>query len=154
MSTSPLSSKGASCSISLSTTAAGIMIHTARGFSSLFTKSSSESAGVAPSDASCWIGPGDWLKTTHSWPAAIKRRTMLAPMRPSPIMPSCTGSPCRSWSTPALGAVALDERVGGRVVVQVRSGVRSELRDDGEGELLAQLDAPLVERVDVPHRAL
>ena len=39
MSTSPASSSGASCSISLSTTAAGIMIHTARGFSSLATKS-------------------------------------------------------------------------------------------------------------------
>ena len=66
MSTSPASSSGASCSISLSTTAAGIMIHTARGFSSLATKSASESDGVAPSDASCCTGPGDWLKTTHS----------------------------------------------------------------------------------------
>src|SRR5262249_42453648 len=31
--------------------------------------------------------------TTHSWPAFMRRRTMLAPMRPSPIIPSCMACP-------------------------------------------------------------
>ena len=36
-------------------------------------------------------------QTTHSWPAFMRRRTMLAPMRPRPIIPSCIG-PSRDWS--------------------------------------------------------
>src|SRR5262245_40301358 len=84
---------------------------------------------------------------------------MLAPMRPSPIMPSCTGiSFSFGGSAAALRAVARDQRVRRRVVVEVGRRVgrefSAEFWDDGERELLPELDAPLVERVDVPHRAL
>src|SRR5262249_18448522 len=32
---------------------------------------------------------GNMSKTTHCWPLAISRRTMFAPILPSPIIPSC-----------------------------------------------------------------
>src|SRR4029077_8296004 len=50
-------------------------------------------------------------------------------------------------------AVPADERGGAAVVLQV--GLRArQLRDDRGRQLLAQLDAPLVEGDDVPDRAL
>src|SRR6266702_3858827 len=56
---------------------------------------------------------------------------------------------------PAQLPVLRDEAVGGRVVgVGGRSAVRGQFRLDLLGEDLAELDAPLVERVDVPDRAL
>ena len=53
-------------------------------------------------------------------------------------------------------AVAPDERVGGGIVGQAEIPVifSRQLRRDALGELLAELDAPLVERVDPPHDAL
>ena len=39
-------------------------------------------------------------------------------------------------------------------MVERRLGPALELRDDSLGQHLAELDAPLVERVDVPDRAL
>src|SRR6516162_4249456 len=33
--------------------------------------------------------------TTHACPAFVRRRTMLPPMRPSPIIPSCMRAPSR-----------------------------------------------------------
>ncbi len=70
---------------------AGTITHAARGLSSLETKSSSDSAPVAPSPARSSIAFGLTSKTTHSCPARISRRTMLAPIRPSPTIPSCMG---------------------------------------------------------------
>ena len=72
-----------------STTAAGTISQTARGFSSFFTKSASEEAPTAFSLASSSTAFGDLSKTTHWWPPLSSRRTMLAPIRPSPIIPSC-----------------------------------------------------------------
>src|SRR6266478_3417127 len=51
-------------------------------------------------------------------------------------------------------AVAADEVVRGAVVPKRRFGPALELRDDALGELLAQLDSPLIEGVDVPDDAL
>src|SRR6478609_4184398 len=45
-------------------------------------------------------------------------------------------------------AIPLDQLVGRAVVLQVRVLVRLQLGDDLGGQLLAQLDAPLVERPD------
>jgi len=73
----------------LSTTAAGTISHTDLGFSSFFTKSASEEAPTAFSWVSSCTAFGDMSKTTHWWPPWRSRRTMLAPIRPSPIIPSC-----------------------------------------------------------------
>src|SRR6185312_11755610 len=78
----------------------------------------------------------------------MMRRTMLAPMRPRPIMPSCISGLLTSVS------VATDECVRGTVVLQVRISGRRQLVGDLLGEYLAQLDAPLIEGVDRPDRAL
>ena len=73
----------------LSTTAAGTINQTARGFSRFFTSSASEEVPTAFSAANCFTALGDLSKTTHWWPPLSSRRTMLAPIRPSPIIPSC-----------------------------------------------------------------
>src|SRR2546428_3692322 len=86
---SPFSSSGRRSAMDLSTTAAGTISHTARGVSSFLTKSASEEAPTAFSWVSSCTAFGDLSKTTHWWPPATSRRAMLAPMRPSPIIPSC-----------------------------------------------------------------
>ena len=73
----------------LSTTPAGTISQIARGLSSFFTRSCSEDAPAALSLTSSSTAFGDLSKTTHWWPALRSRRTMFAPMRPSPIIPSC-----------------------------------------------------------------
>src|SRR5690606_32509878 len=52
------------------------------------------------------------------------------------------------------GPVPPDQRVRRGVVPELGFGLGRELRRDPGRELLAELDAPLVERVDVPDRAL
>ena len=62
----------------------------------------------------------------------------------------------RSFGEPVGGAVVLEvinEAVGGAVVGGDGPGF-FELGEDGLGELLAELDAPLIEGVDVPDDAL
>ena len=76
----------------LSTTAAGTISQTARGFSSFLTRSASEADPTACSAASSLTAFGDMSKTTHSWPPLRSRRTMLAPIRPRPTIPSCMGT--------------------------------------------------------------
>ncbi len=118
----------------LSTTAAGTISQTARGFASFSTKSASDAAPTAFSFASASTAFGDMSKTTHSWPLLISRRTMFAPIRPSPIIPSCMMNSFVEWSanraqrmasmpdgdampgTPSQLAVAADQRVGRAVV--------------------------------------
>ena len=53
----------------------------------------------------------------------------------------------------AVRAIELDERLGGRILLRERSVV-VERRRNLLGKLLAELDAPLVVRVDAPDRAL
>src|ERR1700754_470083 len=73
----------------LSTTAAGIISQMARGDARLSTKSSSDEEAMAPSLASACTASAFLSKTTHWWPLRNRRRTMLAPIRPRPIIPSC-----------------------------------------------------------------
>ena len=82
-------SSGESSAMLESTTAAGTMSHTARGGVRALTNSATDAAPVAPSPASCFTAA--WLRsyTTHWCPAFISRRTMFAPIRPRPIIPSC-----------------------------------------------------------------
>src|SRR4029077_13632860 len=86
---SPFSRNGRRSAMVVSTAAAGTISHTARGGSSFFTKSASEEAPTAFSWVSSCTAFRDLSKTTHWWPPLRSRRTMLAPMRPSPISPSC-----------------------------------------------------------------
>ena len=76
-----------------STTAAGIINHTARGLVSLLAKSFSEDDPTAFSFTNSSTDFGDISKTTHSWPAFMSRRTMLAPILPRPTIPSCIDYP-------------------------------------------------------------
>ena len=76
----------------LSTTAAGTISQIARGWSSFVTRSCSEDAPAARSLTSSSTAFADMSKTTHWWPALSSRRTMFAPIRPSPIIPSCMAS--------------------------------------------------------------
>src|SRR5262245_41043455 len=109
----------------------------------------------------------------------MSRRTMLAPIRPSPIMPSCIVV-LTSWLVPLLGEslrtgvprrhtrvavtgiscrafhiqVSPDQVVGGAVVLELGRRLFFELRDNRLCQRLAQFNAPLVERVDVPDNSL
>src|SRR6202012_2255229 len=51
-------------------------------------------------------------------------------------------------------AIPADQRVGGAVVIERRLGRAFQLWNDALGERFAELDAPLIERVDLPDRAL
>src|SRR5271157_1516681 len=86
---SPLSRWGTRLAIVPSTAAAGTISHTARGFSNLLAMSSNEEAPMAPSCTSASSAFGDRSKTTHWWPSLRSRRTILAPILPSPTIPSC-----------------------------------------------------------------
>ena len=68
---------------------AGTITQTERGAVSFAARSSSEEAPVAPSPSSSEIASGLTSKATISWPSRIRRLAMLAPMRPSPTIPSC-----------------------------------------------------------------
>src|SRR5664280_1456448 len=86
---SPSSSSSASCSTVEPVMPAGIITHAARGLVSFATNSGNVRAPVAPSASSAVIEASLTSYTTHSWPSPISRRTMLAPIRPRPIIPSC-----------------------------------------------------------------
>ncbi len=63
---SPASSAGRRLAMVWSTTAAGTMSHTARGFSSFLASSESEELPSAFSSTSSSTALGDMSKTTHS----------------------------------------------------------------------------------------
>src|SRR5665213_390480 len=88
---SPASSIPPSCSTVFSVISpAGNITQMARGFSaSAFTISVSDPAAVAPFFANSSRGLALVSNTTQRCPAFIKRREMLPPMRPSPMMPIC-----------------------------------------------------------------
>src|SRR6266581_1170521 len=86
---SPASRCGSRSAIVWSTAAAGTISHSARGWASLATRSASEAAPVARSLTMSATACAERSKTTQSWPPLMSRRAMLAPMRPSPIIPSC-----------------------------------------------------------------
>src|SRR6266446_2700047 len=147
---------GRTSAMVLSTTPAGTISQTARGFSSFLTRSTSEAAPTAFSLANSVTAVGDMSKTTHSWPPFSNRRTMLAPIRPRPTIPSCI-----SWLLFKRGsrrffelAVVADQRIRRTVVAKLALCFAVEFGDDAQSQHLAELDAPLVERVDVPDCAL
>src|SRR6185295_11862669 len=84
---SPAASNGASASMTPSTTAAGTMIHNALGAGSLATSSARDAAPVMPSPVADCTAAASRSCTTLGIPARASRRTMLAPMRPRPIIP-------------------------------------------------------------------
>src|SRR4051812_17544421 len=84
---SPFPSSGASASTTLSTTAAGTMTHTARGAGSLATRSAIVAAPEMPGPTAACTASACASNTTEATPARASRRTMLAPMRPIPIIP-------------------------------------------------------------------
>src|SRR5262245_32993366 len=93
MTMSPAASSGASCASTRSTTAAGTMTQTARGGVNAATSSCRLYAPVifAPSvfvSARVFTASARVSFTTQWMPAPARRRAMLAPMRPSPIIPS------------------------------------------------------------------
>ena len=58
---------------------------------SLMAAGCSKDTPTAPSATMPATASGLTSNTTQSWPARVKRRTMLAPIRPRPIIPSCMG---------------------------------------------------------------
>src|SRR6516162_1093438 len=176
---SPASSNGERSAMLWSTTAAGTISQMARGFCSFFTRSANDDAPAAFSLTRSLTACAERSYTTHWWPFLMSRRTMLAPIRPSPIMPSCivvltswlepllgeslrTGVPCRPPRVAITGVscrafhlpVTPDQVVGGAVVLECGRCRVFELRDDRLCQRLAQFNAPLVERVDVPDNSL
>src|ERR1700688_2615968 len=89
MTTSPASSFPVSCPSVASTTAAGTMSHMARGFLSFVTRSSSDTDAVAPSASTAFTDSALRSNATHWCPVFCSRRTIFAPILPSPIIPSC-----------------------------------------------------------------
>src|ERR1700683_2116652 len=131
------------------------MSQTVRGFARPRTSSGAEPTPVAFSFARACTAAGAWSNTTHSCPARSNRRTMFEPILPNPIIPSCICDSVCGWrgsSVRAQARNALQER-SGRAVGRRRS-VAAQRRHDAFREHLAELDAPLIERIDVPDRAL
>src|SRR5947208_9581604 len=117
---SPGSSRSISFSIVPSTNTTGSIIQTARGVDSFPTRSSSEAEAMAPSPSSCRTASSLTSNTTSSCPARIRRRVMFAPIRPSPIIPSCIARSFRSTPSSEENLRRL-QRVGlGRHVGQQR----------------------------------
>src|ERR1051325_3379171 len=146
---SPFSRWGARSAMVSSTAAAGTISQSLRGFSSLPTRSASEDAATALSRARSATAFGDRSNTTHWWPPLMSRRIMFEPIRPNPIIAICMSS----FSVPEP-AIPADQVVGRAVVAELGLGLALELGDDALGQHLAELDAPLIERVDVPDRPL
>src|SRR5580765_121364 len=154
---SPGSISAASWSITLPVMPAGIMTQATRGVSSLATNSSSVRAPAPPSASRAATFSSVVSNPTTVWPSFMIRRAMPAPIRPKPIKPSCISDLSSGRTRGRIScrrAIAADQCVGGAVVLQVGLGVRAELTRDLLGQHLAELDAPLVEGVDGPHRAL
>src|SRR6516225_8693825 len=191
----------------LSTTPAGTISHTARGFASFFTRSGRDAAPTALSLTNSLTVFCETSNTTHWCPCLISRRVMLAPIRPSPIIPGCISSPlflsdrkpasfnrghkpygdnrrplprqclqtlpsppCRDPVAGEAGgaqgsvrarslrlletAVASDQTVGRTIVVEHGLSLVLKFGNDALCQNLAQLDAPLVERINIPQDAL
>ncbi len=105
----------------MSTAAAGTISQIERGFASFPTKSTRDEAPTACSCASRATVSFDMSKTTHVCPPPISRRTMFAPIRPSPIIPSCMarslpGQPAFSFRNASTAAAASASRAAPRPV--------------------------------------
>src|SRR5947209_4963231 len=118
---SPAARWGTTSAMVASTAAAGTMSQTARGVSSFFTMSAIDVAPTAFAFVSSSTTFADLSKTTHRWPPAMSRSAMLAPMRPSPIIPICI---VRSFAILRCSRVGcLEDALDGRVEDCVVFGV-------------------------------
>ncbi len=88
------------------TSPAGTSTQAARGIVSFSTKSANEVEPVAPSSSNALTAPGSTSKTTHVCPSRMRRRTMFAPIRPTPTIPSCIELLVATILAP-LGVIAL-----------------------------------------------
>ena len=122
MTRSPASIIGARVSSNASTPPAGIMIQMLRGASRAPSIACGDSAPVAPSATSAATFAGSASYTTQRCPSPMRRRTMLAPMRPRPIMPSCIGFPLykRSCMGAGDGLYSCPRRAPGHAVPCLR----------------------------------
>src|ERR1700674_226659 len=117
MMVSPGSSSAPNCATMFSVTSPdGNMTQTARGFSSRPTSCLRSVLPVIRSPTSALTAAGVRLKTTHRCPLRARRRTMLPPMRPKPIMPSCIWSSPGMCSCERLPNGVLEQRQAGRDV--------------------------------------
>src|SRR5690348_9527661 len=116
---------------------AGIITHATRGFSSLATKSFRSVVPIAPSCSSVATVSLLVSNATAVCPSRMMRRTMFAPIRPRPTIPSCMSVLLPSAAIPA------DQGVGGAVVLQIGFAVGFQFGRHLLGQHLAELDAPL-----------
>ena len=88
-----------------STTAAGTISQIARGFSSFFTRSRQRRQRPDAPFLDQLLHRFRRLgrRPRSAWPPAWSRRTMFAPIRPSPIIPSCILTELRCCSRPISG---------------------------------------------------
>src|SRR3954447_11889716 len=87
--------------------------------------------------------------TSTSW-STLKARFQARSLAP-PVSSSVPSMSNRTaWVSATAPPIASDQAVGGTVVLELWLLSGLELGDDPLRELLAQLDAPLVEGVDVP----
>src|SRR5271170_6028188 len=154
---SPLSRNGSRSLMLESTTPAGTISQTARGFARLLTNAASDADPTAPACVRSLTAAADLSKTAHLWPPLRSRRTMFAPIRPSPIIP------ISMFSTPYIkvrsGAgfgfsVSTYQGIRRTVMSELRSRLALQFGNDVLSQRLAQLHSPLIERIDVPDRAL
>src|SRR6478609_3883992 len=145
---SPSSMSSASWSTTWPVMPAGIITHATRGFSSLATKSFRSVVPMAPSCSNAATVSLLVSKATAVCPSRMMRRTMFAPIRPRPTIPSCMSVLLPSAAVPA------DQGVRRAVVLQVGFVVCFQFGSHLLRQHLAELDAPLVEGVHAPHRAL
>src|SRR5438270_4653656 len=89
---SPSSNTSATALIVLSVISpAGTITHAARGFSSFTANSWSDPEPVMPSASTALTASALTSYPTQRCPSAISRRTIPAPIRPSPTIPNCIG---------------------------------------------------------------
>src|ERR1700722_1879138 len=154
--TTSSSSRDRTSSLSVSPViAAGNISHTARGASSLLTRSSNEEAPTTRSPSSFSTAATLTSSTTQLWPSRTSRCVRFAPIRPRPTIPSCIGrSVVMGVLIPLQSSIQRDQFIRRGVVSELWLDVGFQLRDDGNGQDFAQLYSPLIEGVDAPDRSL
>src|SRR4051794_21106837 len=109
----------------------------------------------------CRPGPTPTCPPSFTEHGRVRACACWIPSRPKPALQigpylwvSAPRRGNRRLPGPAVRPVAADQRVGRAIVVQIRLLRAVQFRQDPLREHLAEFHAPLVERVDVPDRAL
>src|SRR5207253_69989 len=90
-------------------------------------------------------------------PCPLARMTLFRPFCSTPLGPGAYAVRplrCLLPSCASTPAEAANQGIGRAVVLEIRLTLALQLRDDALGQQLAELDAPLVERVDLPDDSL